>query len=118
MRISAFSHENRSGRVRGIIQDITDQKAAERRLRDTEERFHLLARATNDGTYDWDMERGTLWWGDAHYTLFGYSRDETPTVDRWSERVHPDDRDRVWASARTAFDTVRSVVGGVPLSTC
>ena len=100
----------------GFGRDVTEQVAAHARLRESEqalresqERFRLLARATNDGTYDWDMERDVLWWGDAHCALFGYAREENASVDTWKQRVHPDDRDRIWNSFQVAVETGQEI---------
>jgi len=96
----------RSKSDRDVEHDVTErQNAAEQRLRETEERFHLLARATNDSAYDWDVKRDTLWWADGYYALFGYGREEQPAVSVWRERIHADDRDRIWASLQTAVET-------------
>jgi two-component system CheB/CheR fusion protein len=56
----------------------------------SEERFRLVARATNDALWDWDFVNNKVWWGDAFSKLFGYSQN----VDRafWLSKIHPNDR--------------------------
>ncbi|HEU4570044.1 MAG TPA: PAS domain S-box protein [Gemmatimonadales bacterium] len=79
-----------------VVEDITREREAQQALRLSEERFRLLAKATNDAIWDWDLVTQALWWNEGFETLFGYRRDEIePTVVSWTSRVHPDDHDRV-----------------------
>src|SRR5690606_20975384 len=83
-------------RVQGAFQDITAQKLAADSVLESEARFRLLANATNDAIYDWDITSGTFWWGEALETTFGYPNDEAShTFSFWIERVHPDDSARI-----------------------
>lgn len=76
--------------------------------RKSDERFRLLARATNDTVRDWDLVTNALWWNDGVQTLFGYNRDEIePDVQGWHRRLHPDDRDRVIEGVRVAIRSGR-----------
>jgi PAS domain S-box-containing protein len=77
--------------------ELRRRSSAERRA--LTERFELVARATNDAIWDWDVRTGELWWNESFETLFGYRRAEIER-DRssWSNRVHPEDLARVKAS--------------------
>lgn len=78
--------------VERVIRYAIDRRAAERRLRERDERFRLLASASNDTIWDWNIETGRLWWSENLERVFGYSPDEIePTVQSWTTRVHPDD---------------------------
>ena len=91
--------QNEPVKLVGTAQDVTDQRAAERELRESEERFQLVARATNDVIWDWNVETGYVWWNQGITTLFGYAPDEVVHDVRWSwDRVHPDDVAR-WRAA-------------------
>lgn len=70
-----------------------------RELSLSEERFRLVANATNDAIWDWDFVNNKIWWGDAFFKLFGYSIDDNDVGRNfWSSKVHPDDRERVQKS--------------------
>lgn len=54
------------------------------------------------GVWDWNIARDTTTWNDNHYRLLGYVPGEVePSYERWLERVHPDDRDRVSTLAKS-----------------
>ncbi|MDY0070935.1 MAG: PAS domain-containing protein [Porticoccaceae bacterium] len=92
-------------RIQGAIQDISARVAAEQSLRESEERFRLLARATDDAIWDWNLLTDALWWSEGFETLFGYRRAEVePTIDAWSNRIHPEDRDHIFADVQRALD--------------
>ncbi|HEX7810329.1 MAG TPA: PAS domain S-box protein [Burkholderiales bacterium] len=62
----------------------------------TVERFQLVARATNDVVWDWDLVSDAIWWNEAYQTLFGYAASEIdPTIESWYSRIHLDDRARI-----------------------
>jgi len=89
----------------GITRDITKRKHAEQQLRESQERLQLVARATNDAVWDWDLVTDALWWGDGFLKMFGYTSDEIETsVESWYTRLHPDDRERVVTGIRAAID--------------
>ncbi len=70
--------------------------ADEQRIqREGSERFQLLARATNDAVWDWNLVTNEIWWSEGLRRLFGLPPDEVPTIDAWTARLHPDDRARV-----------------------
>src|SRR5262249_30951747 len=70
----------------------------EQRLRESEERFQLAAKATRDAIWDWDMVSNQVWRSNGFENLFGYRLDEMSSgLDWWGARIHPDDRGRVMA---------------------
>ena len=75
-----------------------DREKAVAALRQSQERFQLVARATNDAIWDWNIRTHEVWWNEGIQTLFGYGKDEVGTNrDWWYEHIHPEDRSRVAA---------------------
>lgn len=88
----------------GSLEDIDDQVESELALRDSEERYRLASRTTNDVIWDWSAETTRITWGGAFTKVFGYPvfGGDTPLI-WWLERVHPEDRDRVWSNQVAAI---------------
>ena len=86
-----------------IARDETERQRRDEALRETEERYRLAARATNDAIWDWRMADGHVVWNDAVEALFGHGGRET-SADWWIEQIHPDDRDRISRSIHAVID--------------
>ncbi|NMG06159.1 PAS domain-containing protein [Brasilonema sp. UFV-L1] len=83
-------------RMAGSRTDITERKLADEKLQESEKRFQILARATNDAVWDWDLLTDQVRWNDNVQTLFGYSTEQVKSeVSWWHEHIHPDDRGRI-----------------------
>jgi PAS domain S-box-containing protein len=91
-----------------FFRDITGRKRAEEALRANEERFRLIARATHDVVWDWNLLTNELWWNEGFQMVFGYQADEIqPTIEAWFGRIHPDDRDPVMSGIQAAINSGR-----------
>ncbi|SIO56248.1 PAS domain S-box-containing protein [Singulisphaera sp. GP187] len=89
----------------GTLEDISGRKLAEKELRQSELRFQMLAHATNDAAWDRDLVTNGLWMNDCVRTLFGYPQDAVgPDGSWWSDRVHPEDRERIETSIQALLD--------------
>ncbi len=70
----------------------------------SEARFQLVARATSDAIWDWDIATGELWWNDGFRAQTGWEwREAAPTLEDWETLIHPDDVGRVGASLESAL---------------
>lgn len=88
----------------GTARDISARRRAEEEVRQSEERFRLLARATRDTVYDWDLQTDKLWWNDNFWDLTGRERGSLePDIAWWTGQIHPDDRARVVESLHEAL---------------
>jgi PAS domain S-box-containing protein len=88
-----------------VQRDATDRMRAEQQARISEERFELLARATNDVIWDWDFTTDHIWWNEAYEQVFGHSRAHaSPGSRSWTDHIHPDDVQRVVAGIREIID--------------
>lgn len=86
------------------FRDVTERVASEEALRISDERFELLAKATNDIVWDCDFINNTMWWNTNLQKLFGH--DPATLVrgpESWIGNIHPDDRARVLDGVRTVI---------------
>lgn len=91
--------------MNGVTLDITNRKKTEEVLIETNERFNLISRATNDAVWDWNLQNDYVWWNDAVMTLFGYKKEQVElTAKWWYEHIHADDRDRVVSGIHDVID--------------
>ncbi|MDP1026887.1 PAS domain S-box protein [Sphingomonas sp. KR1UV-12] len=100
-----FEH-GRAVRLLGTVQDVTEARIAETRLRETEQRLRFANRATNDAIWDWDLVRDHVTWNEAIEQAHGHRLDRVePTGAWWIEHIHPEDRARIDASIHAVIDS-------------
>ncbi len=88
----------------GSLQDITRLVEAESAERMGNERYQLASRATGDAIYDHDLVTDNVCWSDGYRDLFYYD-DNNESGQQWLNKIHPEDRDDVWASLKAVFDS-------------
>lgn len=94
--------------VHGV--DVTGQVIAGDELRESQQRWQLAVRGTNDGIWDWNLATNELYWSPRAKEMLGYGDDELRvSVDSVRELMHPDDRDAGWKEAQ------RHLAGQSPL---
>jgi PAS domain S-box-containing protein len=81
-----------------VFENVTAERKNRQVLRESVERFELIAKATNDAVWEWEPASGRTWWNERAYQLFGYAPGTAPRLEAWKERIHPEDRERVLAS--------------------
>ena len=90
----------------GSATNIDPLKRAEEALRQSDERFHLVTKATNDAIWDWDLAADAIDWNEVLETAFGHVPDAPRSTASWRrEMIHPEDRERVWNGFRRAIET-------------
>jgi len=76
-----------------IMLDVTERKAAQNALVESEERLALALAGADLGTWDWLIETGDAVFNRRWAEMLGHSLDEIePHIRAWERLVHPDDR--------------------------
>lgn len=89
-------HRNEDGRATrmvGTCWDITERKQIEQQLKNNNERYELVTKASNDVIWEWEVATDHLFFTEIYTKIFGY-----PTHEQWSQyqqRIHPEDREKV-----------------------
>ena len=80
-------------------------------VRESEERYALAARATNDGLWEWETRTGNVYFSDRCCTLLGIALDRRPDrLVQWERLVHPDDQEAMRRGMRTSGAGQRETV--------
>ncbi|MEO7924233.1 MAG: PAS domain S-box protein [Chitinophagaceae bacterium] len=87
-----------------VTKDITERKLAEAELKQSNNRFEMITKTTNDAVWEWDLETGQLWSNETHQHLYGLTmKDPVPVEGMWETRIHPDDRDLIVSKQKGAL---------------
>jgi PAS domain S-box-containing protein len=80
----------------GVGIDVTKRKKAEMEMSVANERFSLIARATNDFVWDAYLDENKVWWNDNYYSQLGWKKgQQIPGRDSWENHIHKNDKKRV-----------------------
>ncbi len=92
--------------VEGSVQNVSDLRRMERELRQQEERLRLAVEAAGLGLWNYDTRNKTAS-GDKHWReMMGFPLDGGAIpIERWSERIHPDDRAQIQQSAQRFLES-------------
>ena len=74
-----------------IFSNAILRKNYEMRLQDSELRLNLAADSAGAGLWEYNSRSQSFWMTDQTRTIFGFSRDETVSLERFEERVMPED---------------------------
>ena len=78
----------------GTLQDVTEQRAAAERLRDSERLLKRAQQLSRIGSWEYDLETNRAAWSDEMYEILGLKpRPTGPTRDDLARMVHPADLD-------------------------
>lgn len=97
--------------------DITERKKTKEAIKNSEEalrlsneRFEYLAKATNDATWDWNLEKDILIGDETYCDLLEIDLDEKLNYQKFNDRVHPDDREEFLKNFKSALKNKETVL--------
>jgi PAS domain S-box-containing protein len=89
--------------IRRLLATLAERKQIGESLRNSEERFRLATKATNDSIWDIDLKNGIVSWNDTYSRLYGRPPETSDSWQWWIERIHPEDRENTVAGLRSAI---------------
>ncbi len=91
--------------VNGVVNDISERKRMEKRLRATSERLSLATQSGNIGVWEYNLETERMVWDQRVYEIYGIDP-MTANIDfkQWRSYLHPDDQDRAVAEVMAAIN--------------
>jgi diguanylate cyclase (GGDEF)-like protein/PAS domain S-box-containing protein len=88
-----------------VCAEITERKRAEAAVRKSEERLDLAVQASLSGLWDWDLAANAAYFSPRFKAILGYPDDEDfQTLFFFSDRLHPEDRERAMARMARCVD--------------
>jgi PAS domain S-box-containing protein len=95
-------------RMVGVNVDVTERVRAEEERRRSDALLREMERIAHIGSWEWDLETGTLWWSEELYEVYGVDPAAGPvTFERFLALLHPGDRVMVQQSVQRALQDGR-----------
>ena len=95
--------KGRSNRMIGLMIDVTQQKTTELELVQSDNRYALATRGSNDGIWDWNLKTDVLHVSPRFHEIVGLSDTGNLHHDGWhflQQLIDPDDHERVQMAYR------------------
>src|SRR5688572_26027300 len=80
--------------LRKTVQYSIERKRNQIKIQESNRRYEIVSRATNDPVWDWDMAHNKVVWND-RVDIFGYPDSLKKDHIWWSANIHPEDLDRI-----------------------
>lgn len=104
-----YSEDGPPVRVVGVTTDVSEQKNAHLQAEQFGKRFEVLATVTNDGLYEWDIKKDSVWYNDQFFSLLGLpERPEVISETIWSDALAPEDKARILSEIDDALRNRRT----------
>ena len=80
-------------RIRNILRILMEHHWSLDEIRKVNERFDIVLKATHDLIWDWNLETNIIYHDEfGRQQVYGVAEDASiSTIDKWLERIHPDD---------------------------
>ena len=104
-----YDADGRPSRSAGVLRDVTEERAAQRKLAERERRLRQAVAAADLGTWEYDAATGLSDWDERTAELFGVSEEFRAgkrlfTHPEMLAAIHPADRDRIAAEIPKTLD--------------
>jgi PAS domain S-box-containing protein/putative nucleotidyltransferase with HDIG domain len=91
--------------IHGVMYDITERKQSEEALRESEEKYRLIAENTSDGIILFDADNRVKYVSPSFGRQLGYETEEfNLTPEEIYSFIHPDDHDLVFSDIYSAIE--------------
>jgi PAS domain S-box-containing protein len=105
-----FASDGKPVRFVGVVQDVTERRKSQRKLRESEARFRALAQAIPNHVWTATPEGSLDWFNDRVYDYAGPQQGKLDG-EAWISMVHPDDAPatvEAWKSSLDSGDTYQA----------
>jgi diguanylate cyclase (GGDEF)-like protein/PAS domain S-box-containing protein len=91
--------------TRALETEVTERRQSEAALQLIKERYALAVAGANDGIWDWDVARNTVFFSPRWKAMLGFTQDEISSdPEEWFSRIHPDDVERTRRELNTHLE--------------
>jgi PAS domain S-box-containing protein len=102
-----LNQEGKISRVIGTVQDITEQKDSEDKIKAINKKLNEAQQIAELGSWEWNMQTNELSWSENLYQIYGVNPDEGINFEKFISLVHPDDREYIENLVESSFKTKR-----------
>ncbi|PZN75667.1 MAG: hypothetical protein DM484_18245 [Candidatus Methylumidiphilus alinenensis] len=89
----------------GSCIDISDQRNALEKVRESEERLNFAFEGSRDGMWDWNIKTDRAYFSKQWKAMLGYADDEIgDTIKDWQRLIHPMDEPQIMTDLQAYFD--------------
>ena len=86
LKFILYQNENRNKSV------FKKLKVTNIEIKESNERYDIVAKATSDTIWDWKIEDDSIIWNKGIYGVFGYQKEDVGSTSKWwFDRIHPED---------------------------
>lgn len=86
-----------------LKEQLRQLEEKEKQLREREALLLETQEIGNIGSYDLDLRESKLHWTPQMYKIFGFDAKDEINYEKWLERIHPQDKEKVLLSAQKAY---------------
>jgi|GEM_PF-4714739 len=97
--------KNHTWQAVAIVRDITEQKAQEKALKESDFRWKFAIEFGQEGLWDWDLRTSKVFFSPRWKEMLGFAENEIQdSLEEWEKRVHPEDMPQVQEDLKRYFE--------------